>query len=127
VPSIPFVFLNPPNVTLLPTHLQTALPALLPDPPPLPAASAAATFRQQNEESQRRFCMSKSTFSYFSLCTLVLHAVVVFLLLSVGVVPVAHAQNHPGQDTMATNKPVPMIGKPAPDFKGAVMRERKSG
>jgi len=71
--------------------------------------------------------MSKSFFSNFSLCTLVLHAIVVFLLLSVGIAPVAHAQNHPAQNTMATNKPVPMIGKPAPDFKGAAIREENSG
>lgn len=63
--------------------------------------------------------MSKGASSYFPLCTLVLHlVVVVVLLLSVGSFPVAHAQNHLDQNTMATNKPVPMIGKPAPDFKG---------
>ena len=63
--------------------------------------------------------MSKGASSYFSLCTLVLHLVVVVLLLSVGsFIPVAHAQNHLDQNAMATNKPVPMIGKPAPDFKG---------
>jgi len=67
--------------------------------------------------------MSKGASSYFSLCTLVLHLVVVVLLLSVGSYPVAHAQNHLTQDAMATNKPVPMIGKPAPDFKGALVRE----
>ena len=66
--------------------------------------------------------MSKGASSYFSLCTLVLHLVVVVLLLSVGSFPVAHAQNHLAQDAMATNKPVPMIGKPAPDFKGALVK-----
>jgi len=68
--------------------------------------------------------MSKGASPYFSLCTLALHlVVVVVLLLSAGSFPLAQAQNHLAQDAMATNKPVPMIGKPAPDFKGALARE----
>lgn len=107
----PYLTTNPRN------HNDTALP---PRPlphrtPSAPAASSCCFPKKAGVIS----CMSKGAFPFPFLCTLALRLIVVVVALFLSV---AEAQNHLVQDAMATNKPVPMIGKPAPDFKGTYGR-----